>query len=86
MPDNKPDTEWLDDALLMLTFFERVRTITPDERAQYQSLISSGQAKTSSVALLGVTMKLLADSMGKTHEEMIQYVREILLEIRNAPI
>lgn len=86
MPDNKPETEWIDDALLMLSFYEKYKTMSPEDRSQYRSLISAEQASSSSVALLGVTMMLLAESMGRTHEEMSQYVRETLLDIRNASI
>lgn len=66
-------------ALLMLSFFEKGVDISPEDRKQFNSMLSFEDASTASVYLLQLMMNTYAMETGRTREELAAYLRTILL-------
>lgn len=70
-------------ALLMLSFYEKVTEMSEDDKAQYRSMMSFEDASSASVFLLSVMMQTYAAETGRTKEELASFLREILLDMSN---
>lgn len=68
-------------ALLMLSFFEKGVDISPEDKNQFNSMVSFEDASTASVYLLKMMMNLYAAETGRTIEELAEFLRGILLEM-----
>jgi hypothetical protein len=66
-------------ALLMLSFFEKGVDISPEDRKQFNSMLSFEDASTASVYLLQVMMNTYAMETGRTREELASHLRNIML-------
>ena len=73
--------ELSENALLMLSMWEKTGDLTPEEREMYQSLISAKDANKACNFMLSVVMRYYAEETGRTKEEISAHIRNILLGI-----
>jgi hypothetical protein len=71
-------------ALLMLSFFEKGINISPEDKEQFNSMVSFEDASTASVYLLKMMMNLYAAETGRTVPELAEFLRGILLEMSSS--